>query len=634
MIDDIEKSKCRKIKLSSTDEFCLDVILDDMSDNQKQIDIGLRETFESAADSSNMSKLTKNFKPKKPDKKFICLDIVKDRNTLDKYFKKDEYCKKHINYIHTYKNGEIIVDPETDKLIGHVFIGNDKKETGFITGLYVDENYRGYGLGNKLLDDAINKYGGIDLVVYRDNEIPLRMYRNRGFVPIGYGNDGKKAYWMKLESELTEYDKPMLESYVDNCDMEPIGESTSSNKIPIYIVSYHYGSGLATATRIVTKSYFNHVSFSLTSDLEQCYTFSRNIKHYDLDRVDGFAKEPLSHMIKRYGDECEIKVNKVFITKKAYTKLEKGLDYYIKNGKNTRFDYINLLRIAFGIEIKQEDLGDKDLNCSVFIDKVLKDSGSDLTNKKPSNLVTPEDLASADVSNDNVITVYSGKATGYDMYKINGITIESTTSVLTEATFIEAEKDDTKYYPVFVFLSYTGTPVAKVIKAFTHDPYSHSSISFDTTLNNMISFNFKGMVDEDIMKGIFKTKESDVRYSLYMYMATAEEYASMKNFVNKLLSKRDNLKYSILGLTNFIFGRGSSREDKFFCSEFVASVITAGNNKIIKKQPYMTSPYYFAKNKNFIFIKTGILKNYNSKIIDKLVAEKIEEGGYTNVVIK
>jgi hypothetical protein len=117
-------------------------------------------------------------------------------------------------------------------------------------------------------------------------------------------------------------------------------------------------------------------------------------------------------------------------------------------------------------------------------------------------------------------------------------------------------------------------------------------------------------------------------------MATAAEYDSMRNFVDELLGRRNKLKYNILGLTNFIFGRGSSREDKFFCSEFIASVISAGNDKLLDRQPYMISPYYFAKNRNFIFIKTGILKNYDPKVVDKLVAEKLEEGGFTDVVIK
>lgn len=203
-----------------------------------------------------------------------------------------------------------------------------------------------------------------------------------------------------------------------------------------------------------------------------------------------------------------------------------------------------------------------------------------------------------------------------------------------ESTYIEASKDDGRYFPVFIFLSYTGTNMAKLIKAFTHDPYAHSSLSFDTNLDNMVSFNRDGMVVEDIHKSVFKKNAQNIRYSLYMYMATAAEYDAMKNFVDELLGRKNKLKYNALGLTNFIFGRGSSREDRYFCSEFIAATISAGNDKLFDRQPYMISPYYFAKNKNFIFIKTGILKNYDQKIVDKLVAEKLEEGGFSDVIIK
>ena len=193
---------------------------------------------------------------------------------------------------------------------------------------------------------------------------------------------------------------------------------------------------------------------------------------------------------------------------------------------------------------------------------------------------------------------------------------------------IVATKSDIQYYPVFIFLSYTDTRMARMIKAFTHDPYSHSSISFDTSLNNMVSFNRDGMVNEDIMSNFFKERSNVVRYSLYMYMATAQEYTAMQNFVNELLGKRDTLKYNLLGLTNFIFGRGSEREDRYFCSEFVASVISAGNDHIIDRKPYMVSPYYFAKNKNFIFIKTGLLKNYDENEVNNIISKKLERSDF------
>ena len=197
----------------------------------------------------------------------------------------------------------------------------------------------------------------------------------------------------------------------------------------------------------------------------------------------------------------------------------------------------------------------------------------------------------------------------------------------TESTYIEGTKDGAKYYPVFIFLSYTGTNMSKLIKSFTHDPYAHSSISFDTELEHMVSFNRDGMVEENIKNGIWKTNANIIKYSLYMYLATAEEYDAMRNFVNELLDKRNKLKYNLLGLTNFIFGRGSEREDRFFCSEFVSSVISAGNKNLIKTKPFMTSPYMLAKNKNFKFIKKGVLKNYNSKAVDNLIRDIMEEEG-------
>jgi hypothetical protein len=210
----------------------------------------------------------------------------------------------------------------------------------------------------------------------------------------------------------------------------------------------------------------------------------------------------------------------------------------------------------------------------------------------------------------------------------------ATKTPINESTYIEATKNDTKYYPIFIFLSYTGTNMAKLIKSYTKDPYSHSSLSFDTELTNMVSFNRGGMVDENIKEGIWKERGNTIKYSLYMYLASGEEYDAMRGFVNELLGKRSSLKYNVLGLTNFIFGRGSDREDKFFCSEFVAATITAGNKNVMKTKPYMTSPYMLAKNKNFKFIKRGIIKNYNAKAVDNIVKDILEEGGYTDVIIK
>lgn len=396
-------------------------------------------------------------------------------------------------------------------------------------------------------------------------------------------------------------------------------ESINSNKVPFYIVSWDYDSMVGGGVKLITKSQYNHTSIALTPNLEECYTFSRNPETVKSHRTNGFCKESLSYMVSRYGD-ANIKVDAVYVSKSEYNKLRRNIEEYIKKQENTSFDYMNFVYSAF--KIPREELDEDKLNCSVFVDLLLKKSGIDLTNGKNSNLVTPGDLSELDFEHKNITTVYIGKASEYNLTNVS------------ESTFIEATKGEERYYPIFIFLSYTGTNMAKMIKSFTHDPYSHSSLSFDTELTNMVSFNREGMVIENIKDGLWKEKAASIKYSLYMYLATAEEYDAMRNFVNELLSKRANLKYNILGLTNFVFGRGSDREDKFFCSEFVAATINAGDKKVIKTKPYMTSPYMLAKNKNFKFIKKGLVKNYNAKVVDNIIQDYLEGGGYENVTIK
>lgn len=202
-------------------------------------------------------------------------------------------------------------------------------------------------------------------------------------------------------------------------------------------------------------------------------------------------------------------------------------------------------------------------------------------------------------------------------------------------SFIQGIKEEGAYYPVFIVLSYTGTVFAKLVKFVTKDPYAHASISFDTNMDKMLSFNADGfgMVIENI-KNFFTKKTKDAKYSIYMYLASASEYDLMRRFCDGLLSKIGKLKYNLLGLTNFLFGRGSEKEDQFFCSEFVAAVLKAGNEKILQQPTYLTLPYTLAKNKNLIFIKRGLFRNYKSSEIDKIVSDKLKERGYNDVRVQ
>ena len=106
-------------------------------------------------------------------------------NTYGSRSKRDQY------------NGEIAIDG--DEVAGYVFVG-DKVDKGFIHSLRVYPQYRGCGVGGKLLDDAIAKYGGYDLTVDKDNELAIDIYKRKGFAIDNSRNAGKKMYYMVLKS--------------------------------------------------------------------------------------------------------------------------------------------------------------------------------------------------------------------------------------------------------------------------------------------------------------------------------------------------------------------------------------------------------------------------------------------------
>lgn len=118
-----------------------------------------------------------------------------------KYLLKDSYCKRLMNYITSCNDGEIVVDTDKDILIGRVLVRNDKKNKGFINAFYVDEKYRKRGIGNTLLNDAINKYHGYDLLVDKNNKIAISIYKKYGFV-IDENMSDETGYYMILKSHF------------------------------------------------------------------------------------------------------------------------------------------------------------------------------------------------------------------------------------------------------------------------------------------------------------------------------------------------------------------------------------------------------------------------------------------------
>lgn len=274
----------------------------------------------------------------------LYLDINKDKQKAIKYLKQKH--SKYTKYIDNY-NGEIIVDKDKDLIVGQVFVGKTGKDKDFITGLWVRDSYRGSGLGKRLLEDAIKKYGGIDLTVAKDNKVAVNMYKSHGFVNIKYDND--EYYWMKLKSKISK-DDILAESEIYNnseyleermiANMKDIyynKDKFDSGEINLCFITGHSGSGKSTMGRnmagdkiehyelddvVTNKMQFSMSNFKEYGDLIYSFFNGSGKKYY-------YTKEDVDNgSVKSVGDKYEELLIKDFI---SYSMK------YAKSHKDTKF---------------------------------------------------------------------------------------------------------------------------------------------------------------------------------------------------------------------------------------------------------------------------------------------------------
>ena len=171
----------------------IDIIIKSQEDQTVTESFGF---LHSIMESSDKSKLDKYFK-KKIGKDFKYIDIKTNKSKVEKYLSDDKTYnntyKKHINEI----SGEIVIDENNDTLVGYVFI-IDK----FITPVFVNVKYRGYGVGDKLVHDAVNKYGAKRLWVFKDNEVAIKIYKKYGFKI--YIEDDKPSILMATDKKYAD----------------------------------------------------------------------------------------------------------------------------------------------------------------------------------------------------------------------------------------------------------------------------------------------------------------------------------------------------------------------------------------------------------------------------------------------
>ncbi|MEG0255699.1 hypothetical protein [Vagococcus sp.] len=177
---------------------------------------------------------------------------------------------------------------------------------------------------------------------------------------------------------------------------------------------------------------------------------------------------------------------------------------------------------------------------------------------------------------------------------------------------------------VFLVYSATNSLLSKSIKCYTKETYNHVSIAFDENLDQTYSFGRKkianpligGFVKENFWDPFFLTSEC----LIYSLDVSVEQYEKMLEIVYYFDQNKQLFQYNFLGLIALSFNYDFKRENAYFCSEFVATLLNESNVTTFDKKIQFITPKDLLEIQHLEKIFEGQVVNYLSE--DKTITNR------------
>ncbi|WP_047980254.1 hypothetical protein [Ornithinibacillus contaminans] len=167
---------------------------------------------------------------------------------------------------------------------------------------------------------------------------------------------------------------------------------------------------------------------------------------------------------------------------------------------------------------------------------------------------------------------------------------------------------------IYIVLTNTGTLFTRFIRLFTRQPLNHASISFTKELCSTYSFGRKrannpfigGFVKEDTAGKLFRRADC----AIYKVPVSMQQYKNMREFVQKIERDQCYYKYNLVGLVGVLFNRTIDTKNAYFCSQFVAAVLTSGGIAVTNKPESLVKPSDFMGYEGSQLIHQGKLSDF------------------------
>ncbi len=193
---------------------------------------------------------------------------------------------------------------------------------------------------------------------------------------------------------------------------------------------------------------------------------------------------------------------------------------------------------------------------------------------------------------------------------------------------------------IYIVNSFTNTVPGKIIKwraalkfwnRYEGDTYSHTSLSRDIKLGNMMSLARReinsplncGFIKEDIRKDVFALDKEQSKIVVMELPVTLDQYNKVSSRMNYYWNHKDEYSYNFLGiLTMLAVGKGVAPKNNFFCSQWVATVLQESNIDIFEgKKTVSIRPFDF-----YIALKDHII--YEGPVVEYPYYNNLEYQDY------
>ena len=188
--------------------------------------------------------------------------------------------------------------------------------------------------------------------------------------------------------------------------------------------------------------------------------------------------------------------------------------------------------------------------------------------------------------------------------------------------------NNTIIHPIFIVTSFTNTAFGKIIVTYTHSTYSHAAISFDTTLENMYSFNadnktntLGGISKESISEYIKKYDDTIIKVNCIF--VKDDDFNKIKTALDDMIKNIKHTSYGYTNIFNILLHKAKTMNSdamSMVCSQFVSYLIHKADIDLTTRADNLVTPQDLADiiNPKVYKIYEGKAKDYDVKKINRI----------------